>query len=68
MSCFQQKVESFMYIEFLKAQSKWVRVDASAAKHKPSQTSIYYWNYLVKLHKGLDISIGYLLPAMWNLA
>lgn len=48
---FSKKIESFVYIEFLKAQSNLVRVDASPAKHKPSQTSIYNWKCPIKYRK-----------------
>ena len=35
MSYFQRKMESFMRVEFLKAQSNSVSVNVYPAKHKP---------------------------------
>ena len=58
MSHFQRKMESFMYTEFLKAQSNSVRVDGSPAKHKPPPTFIYDWYYPIKIHKDSGICVA----------
>lgn len=61
-------MESFMLIEFLKARSNLVRVDAYPGKHKPPQTSIYDWYYPIKIHKDSDVCMEWFLPAVQNLA